>query len=433
MPADIGLILVALVVIVLAAELFTNGIEWLGQRLQLSEGVVGSVLAAVGTALPETLIPFVAVIFFGEKSGEAVGIGAIAGAPFMLSTLTLGLVGITVLMCSRGPAARSPELQVKHVVIARDLRYFIMAYSLAMLAVLASPYVHVRYVIAVVLCLIYPLYVWKTFQHEGEVGEVPEHLFLDRIFKKGSNRLTLIIPQILLGLGGILGGAFVFVDHVENLADELGFPALVLSLIISPIATELPEKINSVLWARHSKDTLALGNITGALVFQSCIPVAFGVAFTKWNLDAGTVLTGLVAIVSATIYMMLLQKKALKPKHLLCGVLAYSLSVGALIYLDYIDGGFEPAHPQGHAAPQASQAEPAVPNPPATSSTESATDAPAGDVKTDAAPEPATGSASDAAATSANDAPVSTTSEEATNAERRIDAPTPVNTPSATH
>ncbi len=69
MLVEIGLILAGLVVIVLSAELFTNGIEWLGQRLQLSEGVVGSVLAAVGTALPETLIPFVAVMFFGAKNG----------------------------------------------------------------------------------------------------------------------------------------------------------------------------------------------------------------------------------------------------------------------------------------------------------------------------------------------------------------------------
>src|SRR5215468_3500241 len=93
---EIGLILAGLVVIVLAAELFTNGIEWLGQRLHLSEGVVGSVLAAVGTALPETLIPFVAVLFYGSRQGHEVGIGAIAGAPFMLSTLTLSLCGLSM-------------------------------------------------------------------------------------------------------------------------------------------------------------------------------------------------------------------------------------------------------------------------------------------------------------------------------------------------
>ena len=42
----------AFVVILAGAELFTNGIEWFGLKLGLAEGAVGSVLAAVGTALP---------------------------------------------------------------------------------------------------------------------------------------------------------------------------------------------------------------------------------------------------------------------------------------------------------------------------------------------------------------------------------------------
>src|SRR5271155_988767 len=101
MLLDAFFLLVALVVIFVAAELFTNGVEWLGQRLNVSEGVVGSVFAAVGTALPETLIPFVAVVFFGAKHGNEVGIGAIAGAPFMLSTLTLSLYGLTIVLAAR--------------------------------------------------------------------------------------------------------------------------------------------------------------------------------------------------------------------------------------------------------------------------------------------------------------------------------------------
>ncbi len=349
MLVQVGLILAGLVIIVLAAELFTNGIEWLGQRLQLSEGVVGSVLAAVGTALPETLIPFVAVIFFGHKNGESVGIGAIAGAPFMLSTLTLGLCGLTVILCSRG-GSRTSELALNNVVIARDLRFFTAAYTLAMLAVLASPYVYVRYVISIVLLLFYPVYLWKCFQHEGEVGEAPEHLFLDRLFKCGSDKLRLIIPQIILGLAGIIGGAFLFVDHVDDLARYLGLPVIVLSLIITPIATELPEKINSILWARQGKDTLALGNITGALVFQSCIPVAFGVGCTKWNLDNGTVLTGIVAVISGTAYMYLLRAKKLKAQYLMCGMLAYAVTIGSFIYLDWLDGGLEYLKPTAEEA-----------------------------------------------------------------------------------
>ena len=55
------------VIILLGAELFTNGIEWFGRKLELAEGAVGSVLAAVGTALPETMIPIIAI---GFATGE---------------------------------------------------------------------------------------------------------------------------------------------------------------------------------------------------------------------------------------------------------------------------------------------------------------------------------------------------------------------------
>src|SRR4051812_42996352 len=94
---DTLLLLVAFVVILLGAELFTNGIEWFGHKLQLAEGAVGSVLAAVGTALPETMIPIIAILFGTGDASHAVGIGAILGAPFMLSTLAMFVTGVAVI------------------------------------------------------------------------------------------------------------------------------------------------------------------------------------------------------------------------------------------------------------------------------------------------------------------------------------------------
>src|SRR5947208_12934592 len=95
---DLG---VALVVILLSAELFTNGVEWVGEAFGLSEGAVGSVLAAVGTALPETMLPLVAILL-GHGGGEEIGTGAILGAPFMLTTLAMFVVGVSVLLFARG-------------------------------------------------------------------------------------------------------------------------------------------------------------------------------------------------------------------------------------------------------------------------------------------------------------------------------------------
>jgi cation:H+ antiporter len=73
--------------------------------------------------------------------------------------------------------------------------------------------------------------------------------------------------------------------------------AIVLSLILAPLATELPEKVNSFFWVREGKDSLALGNITGAMVFQSTIPIGIGLIFTDWELSfnaAFSVVLGLI-------------------------------------------------------------------------------------------------------------------------------------------
>jgi cation:H+ antiporter len=77
----------------------------------------------------------------------------------------------------------------------------------------------------------------------------------------------------------------------------VGLPAGLIALVLAPLATELPEKFNSVIWLRGNKDTLALGNITGAMVFQSSIPVALGLAFTSWSFDPLNTLAAALALV----------------------------------------------------------------------------------------------------------------------------------------
>lgn len=324
------ILLLALILIVASSELFTNGVEWLGEKLGLSEGVVGSILAAVGTALPETLIPIVAVAFFRNRHGAEVGIGAIAGAPFMLSTLTLALCGTAILIYARR-GERSNVLTLNKGLLTRDLRFFMVAYMLAVTASLTAPGLVFKWLLAGVIFSLYPLYVYKTFTHEHEMGVPPEHLHFEQMFKVGSTHLALVIFQTFIGLAGITGGAMIFVDHMEKVAVGIGFPPVALSLIVSPIATELPEKINSILWARNGKNTLALSNITGALVFQACFPVAFGVAFTPWKLDSLTVATAFVAICSALIYWRLITLGALKAFHLVLGAIAYTIVVCTII------------------------------------------------------------------------------------------------------
>src|SRR6185436_15407887 len=85
-------LLAAFVLIIGGAIGFTNAVEWLGQRMNLGAGAVGALLAAVGTALPESVIPIVALLGGGGQEATDIAIGAIIGAPFLLGTLAMLLV-----------------------------------------------------------------------------------------------------------------------------------------------------------------------------------------------------------------------------------------------------------------------------------------------------------------------------------------------------
>lgn len=74
-----------------------------------------------------------------------------------------------------------------------------------------------------------------------------------------------------------------------------------LSLVLAPLATELPEKINSVIWVREGKDELALGNVTGAMSFQASIPVTIGLLLTPWKLDSFALTAAGLALVGGIV------------------------------------------------------------------------------------------------------------------------------------
>jgi len=322
-------LIASLALILFACELFTNGIEWAGHKLNLSQGATGSVLAAAGTALPETSIPVLALIA-GGSGGNDVAVGAIAGAPFMLSTIAFFVTGAAVYIYSlRGRRERTLNIDAK--VKERDLGFFLAVYSVAVLATFV-PRGLPRYIIAACLSASYVLYLYLSLRHQGEKGGEIEDLHLSSIFKL-KHRKRYIFIQVVLSLALIVLGAHYFVVAVQRISEVAGVPALLLSLIITPVATELPEKMNSVLWIRDGKDTLALGNITGAMVFQSSFPVAIGVAFTPWDLRGPTMVSAVIAVISAVVvYLTLKIKKDIPPWILLLGGLFYLAFILYLIF-----------------------------------------------------------------------------------------------------
>jgi cation:H+ antiporter len=317
--------LASLFMILLASILFTNGIELLGQRLKMHQSAVGSVLAAVGTAMPETVVPIIAILVFHDPKAKDVGIGAIAGAPFMLATLGLFLTGAAVIAFSL-LGRRTMEVRAAPHAVARDLTFFVVLYGMAVLATFIPIYA-LRVVVALALLGSYAIYLKRTICADGEALDLPDLLWLTRVFKV-PHRSAWVVTQVVGSLALMLVGAHIFIGSVERIAERLDAATLLVSIIITPIGTELPEKLNSILWVRRKKDTLALGNMTGAMVFQSCFPVVFGMIFTRWELRGATMISALIALAMGLFILGWVKlRKSLSPWPLLVGGLMYGVFI----------------------------------------------------------------------------------------------------------
>jgi cation:H+ antiporter len=282
------------------------------------------------------MIPLVAIVGAllagsgGAAAGE-IGIGAILGAPFLLATLALFVVGVAALGY-RGRRQTGSEITADRQTATPDLLFFLPCFTLAAVAGVLPLPLPVNVLLVVVLLGAYVLYVVRTLRRGGEAeSDVPERLTL---WPSRSRAPTWAVAAQLLAMIVLMGfGAHLFVGAVEHLSRAVGIPAGLIALVLAPLATELPEKFNSVIWLRDNKDTLAIGNITGAMVFQSTIPVSIGVLFTPWQLDGLTALAAGLAILSSLVFLgFLLRKAPLKAFHMLGAGSLYILFVATAAF-----------------------------------------------------------------------------------------------------
>jgi cation:H+ antiporter len=248
----------------------------------------------------------------------------------MLATLAMFVVGVSTLFFRRR-RDQGTRLRVDVATVGRDVGFFLVFFAMAAGVGLVELPLYIKVVVALVLAFGYGLYVRRTLSSGEHLEEVPKRLlFLPR---RQEPPHFAVVLQTLASLGVIIAGAHFFVDAVEHAAAGLGLPAGLIALILAPLATELPEKFNSIFWIREGKDTLALGNVTGAMMFQSTVPVAFGVLFTPWNLAPLDLFAVVLALASGgLVYLMLRVSGKLRAGRLMLGGLFYiAFVVGAVV------------------------------------------------------------------------------------------------------
>ncbi|WP_058477693.1 sodium:calcium antiporter [Legionella steigerwaltii] len=323
-------LLIMLFLILISAQLFSNALEYFGERINISTGVTGSIFAAISTALPETTVPLLAILAgtSDRQINEEISVGAILGAPLMLSTLSTFIMAFSVIKKRGVNGYIAPEFTG----FKRDLNFFLIAFTFGALAMfLPLKPNYIRILFSIILISLYFIYLLFTFSaskalvEKGHAVITNEPLLLTKFGLK--TNLKTILIQLIFGLILLVFSAKGFIEGVHGVADSIGIPVLLLSLLIIPLATELPEKVNSVIWVRKGQDTLGFGNITGAMVFQGTLLPALGILLTPWQ-PSRIVLTGILVTYLATAW--------LRFRISIHGIKISALFLNGILYVTYL-------------------------------------------------------------------------------------------------
>ena len=321
------LLLLAAGTIYFACEFFVNGVEWLGRRMSVGATATGTILAAFGTALPESVITFVAVAFGKTGEQKALGVGAALGGPLVLATVAYPVVGLVMFLAAK-QFARTPAFDRLFARLSRDQGYFLAIFAVkvavGLVAFAFKPLLGLAFLAA------YAVYFWKEMTHEEEAGveEALEPLILAR--KATLPPLGLCLLQTLGALVVIFVASRLFVTQLDVLGPAVGLKPQLLALLVSPIATELPETMNAIIWVRQGKIRLALANISGAMMIQATVPTAFGLFFTPWRLDPSLVLAAGVTIASIAVMYVAFRSGRVSRTLLTSMAALYRVFIGAL-------------------------------------------------------------------------------------------------------
>jgi cation:H+ antiporter len=275
-----------------ACEYFVNGVEWVGHRFDLGATTTGTVLAAFGTALPESAVTFVAVVFGRDAAQKDIGVGAALGGPLVLATIAYPVVGLALILYRRLLGRATTRVEVNHRRLRHDqvwfLAIFVVKVGVGLVAFALKPLVGVLFLLA------YAAYLWREMSHDEPAAAEHELAPLKFRPRDASPSLFWAGLQTTLSLAVIGLASHAFVGRLESIANGLGWAPQFVALLLSPIATELPETLNAVIWVRQGRERLALANISGAMMIQATVPSALGLFFTPWMFDQSLVAAGVI-------------------------------------------------------------------------------------------------------------------------------------------
>ena len=295
-----------LVILIFGAEIIIRGSVSLGKKINISLFVIGIVIVAGGTSLPELASSISAV-----TSGHAnLALGAVVGSN--IANLILIMAATTLLI---------PIYDISQNQINQGFVNIILAITLILMGFLS---INFNFVFGIIAILSLSTIMFLQFKNSQ-----PK---IDEVQDKAAYSFVISIVFIIIGILLLIYGSRLFVGSAISIAKQLNIPESIVGISIVAFGTSLPELVVGVMSALKRKVDFALGNILGSNIYNVLGVLGISSFFGNFKMPSNLVNQDLIFMIIVTLLILffMLFKKCLDRTY---GILGLILYVGYIFYI----------------------------------------------------------------------------------------------------
>lgn len=247
--------------LIFASWLLSDGAEHLAERW--GGRFVGRTLLSIATTLPE-----IGIVVAAAKDGSyGTAIGSALGSNLFM--MTFGLAIMLIIATTRLSKAPQKFIDVKEFGLDK---IFLVLTAVVGAMLFINGYDVLDGIVFAGMFAVYILFAFREMRREKKTAPLEKDLHDDSQVKS-KKHFTKSMILFVAGTVGIFVGAEPFVHALEGVSVDLGVSVVILAVIISPIAGEMPEKISMILLARKGAGgaSIAVANVLGSKILNNTL------------------------------------------------------------------------------------------------------------------------------------------------------------------
>lgn len=292
----ISSLIISLILLIISSLLFTESIEAIGNSLKFTHSFTGAIISPLFTSVPELIVIALSIIEVGGAQGYAIASGTVIGEPFMVSSLGFSLLSLSFILGGNNFKGIKADSVFSSTFIMLSLSFPVMLIPVFLKGWLS------RVMTVLILSMIYILMLY--FYHSKGTG-IEEN--------KVVHKSSITVLKLIAGFIILLLASDLLIKTINSISLTYRIDAEIVSILVIPIGTILPETMNSIVWAFRGKIDLAIGALIGEeLLFATFYPI-IGIVFTAWDIDRnGTAAVLFTSIFSLIAGILMWKRKAWK-------------------------------------------------------------------------------------------------------------------------